>query len=164
MASLANQSDDRRALRRIGGGGKRVEHLVFTMADEAYAVPIAHVGEILRVPPITEVPRAPPYVLGVISVRGRLVTVVDLRRRLSLGETQIVRKTRILLSDVGLTESIGLIVDEVHQVWRLALAEIDPASVLGADPPAHVAGLGRPASGKGMVFVILDLRPILSAL
>ncbi len=164
MAALTKMAAERRALRRTGDGGKRIEHLALSLAGEKYAVPIAHVGEILRLPPITEVPRAPRDVLGVISVRGRLVTVVDLRRRLGVQEAPFDGKTRILLSDVGLAESIGLIVDEVHQVWRFAADEIEAASVLGGEPPAHIAGLGRPAGGNGEVFVILNLRPILAAL
>ena len=88
-------------MRRAGEAGKRVEYLAFVLAGETYAVPIAHVAEILRPPPITEVPRAPRNVLGVISVRGKLVTVIDLRRRFRLAEAPLDRKTRILLADPG---------------------------------------------------------------
>jgi purine-binding chemotaxis protein CheW len=99
----------------------------------------------------------------VVSVRGRLVTVVDLRRRFGLPEAAVDRKTRILLADVGLGEQIGLLVDEVQQVWRLATEEIEPADVIGGEQPAHITGIGRPAAGDGSTFILLDLRPILEA-
>jgi purine-binding chemotaxis protein CheW len=149
-----------RAVRRAGEGGRRTEYLAFALAGETYAVQIANIAEILKPPPITEVPRAPHTVLGVVSVRGKLVTVVDLRRRFHLVESTYDRKTRILLADVGNEEQVGLLVDEVLQVYRLAESEIEPANVLGGDQPAHIAGIGRP---PGALLILLDLRPILEA-
>ena len=160
MAQLARARTDKRAARRAGEAGKRVEYLAFGLAGEMYAVQIAHVAEILRPPPMTAVPRASQTVLGVISVRGKLVTVIDLRRRLHLPSAPIDRKTRILLVDVGTGEDLGLLVDEVNQVWRLASEEIEPANVLGGEQAAYVAGIGRPAAGDGAMLVLLDLRPI----
>src|SRR5580693_5579884 len=101
MAALVRARGEKRAVRRAGEAGRRVEYLAFVLAGETYAVQIAHVAEILRPPPVTEVPRAPGNVLGVISVRGKLVTVIDLRRRFRLDESPMDRKTRILLADVG---------------------------------------------------------------
>jgi purine-binding chemotaxis protein CheW len=161
MPALARARGEKRAARRAGEAGKRTEYLAFVLAGERYAVQIAHIAEILRPPPITEVPRAPRTVLGVISVRGRLVTVIDLRRRFRLAEAPIDRKTRVLLSEGGAGEQLGLLVDEVQQVWRLASEEIEPANVLGGDQPAHIAGIGRPTDGEGMTLILLDLHPIL---
>ena len=72
MADLVKARASKRAVRRAGDGGRRIEYLAFVLAGETYAVQIAHVAEILRPPPITEVPRAPRTVLGVISVRGKV--------------------------------------------------------------------------------------------
>jgi len=162
MSPLARPKSEKRAVRRAGEAGRRVEYLSFVLAGEMYAVQIAHVAEILRPPPITEVPRAPSTVLGVISVRGKLVTVVDLRRRFRLPEASFDRKTRVLLADVGTGEQIGLLVDEVQQVWRLAAQEIEQSNVLGGEQPAHIAGIGRP-SGGAAILILLDLRPILES-
>ena len=93
-----------------------------------------------------------------MSVRGRLVTVVDLRRRFRLAEQPSDRKTRILLVEAG-DEHIGLLVDEVLQVYRLSESEIEPAQVLGGDQPAHIAGIGRP---EGALLILVDLKPILN--
>jgi purine-binding chemotaxis protein CheW len=161
MAALVKARSEKRAVRRAGEAGKRVEYLAFVLAGETYAVPIAHVAEILRPLPITEVPRAPATVLGVISVRGKLVTVMDLRRRFRLPEAPVDRRSRILIADLGKGEQIGLLVDEVQQVWRLASEEIEPANVLGGEQPAHIAGIGRPEDSGGAILILLDLRPIL---
>jgi purine-binding chemotaxis protein CheW len=164
VAALVRARGEKRAVRRAGEAGRRVEYLAFVLAKETYAVQIAHVAEILRPPPITEVPRAPATVLGVISVRGKLVSVIDLRRRFALDESPIDRKSRILLAEAGKGEQVGLLVDEVQQVWRLALEEIEPASVLGGEQAAHIAGIGRPASSRATILILLDLRPILESL
>lgn len=156
----------RRAVER----GARSEYLAFRMADELYAVPISYVKEILKLPPMTEVPRADPDVLGVVSVRGRIVTVIDLRRRLGLPEATTTRRSRVLLAELepeqgGTGERVGLLVDEVLSVYRLAEGEVESANtVLGNELSGYVAGIGRPAGaiteGRSMV-VLLDLHPIL---
>lgn len=143
--------------RRAGDLGRRTEYLAFVLAGDTYAVQIAYIAEILKPPPLTEVPRAPREIIGVMSVRGRLVTVIDLRRRFRLAEQAQDRKTRILLVETG-DEQIGLLVDEVLQVYRLADSEIEPAHVLGGEQPAHIAGIGRP---EGALLVLVDLKPIL---
>ncbi len=148
-------------MRRAGELGRRTEYLAFVLAGETYAVPIGFIAEILKPPPITEIPRAPRTVIGVVSVRGRLVTVIDLRRRFRLHESGFDRKTRILLADVGTDEHIGLLVDEVLQVYRLADSEVEPAAALGGDQPAHIAGIGRP---EGALLILLDLKPLLETI
>ena len=172
MALLTRRgAEPRAAMRRAGELGKRTEYLAFSLAGDLYAVPIGIIAEILKPPPITEVPRAPREVIGVMSVRGRLVSVIDLRRRFRLPEAPFGRKTRILLvgadgaavvSTGGRSENIepmGLLVAEVVQVYRLADAEIEQASVLGGEQPAHIAGIGRPT---GAILILLDLKPILA--
>ncbi len=163
MAALVKARTGKRAVRRAGDGGRLVDFLAFVLAGETYAVPIADVAEILRPPPITVVPRSPPNVLGVISVRGKLVTVVDLRRRFHLPEAPPDRRNRVLLSEAPSGELIGLLVDEVRDVWRLAAPEIEPATVLGGEQAAHITGIGRPAGSPGAVLILIDLRPILAS-
>ncbi len=138
------------------------ELLVFTLAGELYGVELAGIREILTPPPITRVPRAGPDVLGVCSVRGLLVTVVDLRRRMNVDAADDTRRTRILLAQAKDDEVVGLVVDEVKNVMRLNAAEVElAAGVLGGDVSEHVMGVGRPNTGP--VIVLLDIRSLVSS-
>lgn len=144
--------------------GKRAEYLAFALGGEAYAIEIGNIVEILRPLPITEVPRADPSVVGVMSVRGRLVAVLDLKRRFKMakGSVAMDKKSRILLVD-AIDEEIGLLVDEVLQVYRLSEGEIEPPTVLGSEQAPHVVGIGRPAQVPGQaptVLMLIDLVPI----
>ncbi len=145
-------------MQRADESGKRAEYLAFMLGPEAYAIEIGNIVEILKPLPITEVPRADPGVVGVMSVRGRLVTVLDLKRRFRLARSFTMdRKSRILLVD-AVSEEIGLLVDEVLQVYRLSESEIEPPTVLGTEQPLHVVGIGRPQGGA--VLMLLDLAPL----
>lgn len=158
MKPLSRRIEGRSALQRADELGKRAEYLAFMLGTEAYAIEIGSIVEILKPLPITEVPRAEAGVVGVMSVRGRLVAVIDLKRRFRLTRTFTMdKKSRILLVN-AVDEEIGLLVDEVLQVYRLSEAEIEPPTVLGSEQPTHVVGIGRPAGGA--VLMLLDLAPL----
>ena len=162
-ALVPRRAEGRSALQRADELGKRAEYLAFMLGTEAYAIEIGHIVEILKPLPITEVPRADPEVVGVMSVRGRLVTVVDLKRRFKLARTfSMDKKSRILLVSAP-DEEIGLLVDEVLQVYRLAEKEIEPPTVLGSEQQQpHVVGIGRPEKST-QVLLLLDLAPLFVA-
>jgi purine-binding chemotaxis protein CheW len=160
MADLARRASAAMARQDSTARGAVREFLVFVLSGDAYGVELTRIREILSPPPITEVPRAPSQVIGVCSVRGLLVTVVDLRRRLKLEERPATRRSRILLAEAPHGEVIGLFVYEVRQVMRLAEPEIELASsVLGGDVSEHVVGISRPS---GQLIILLDLKSIVS--
>jgi purine-binding chemotaxis protein CheW len=131
------------------------EFLLFTLAGDAYAVELGRVREIVSPPQLTKVPRAASEVMGVCSVRGLLVTVIDLRRRIRVQQSPPSRSSRILLTSNQGGEVVGLFVDEVRHVVRLEGADIESAAtVLGGDVPDHVLGIGRT---KDEVIVVLNL-------
>jgi purine-binding chemotaxis protein CheW len=132
-----------RATRAIDAAANSKEYLAFDLATERYALPLGCVREIMRVPQVTEVPRGPDDVLGVISARGAVTTLIDLRRRLHLPEAPQSHRSRVLLVDLG-EEIVGLLVDAVLQVHRLAQDEIEFATVMGGSAPTHLSGIGRP--------------------
>lgn len=135
------------------------EFLSFRLGPDVYAVELSHIREIVSPPPLTEVPRAASEVLGLCSVRGLLVTVFDLRRKLGLPEGASTRLSRILLATTDIGEVIGVFVDEVRQVIRLAPGEIEvTANVLGGELSDHVIGVGRPG---GEFVVLLDFARML---
>jgi purine-binding chemotaxis protein CheW len=135
------------------------EFLMFVVGGELFGIELTGIREILSPPPITPVPRSSREVLGVCSVRGLLVTVLCLRRKLRLVEPPSTRRSRILLTSSTSGETVGLLVDEVRQVVRLQASEIESAaSALGSDASEHVVGVARP---PGSFVVLLDLKSIL---
>lgn len=143
-AGIARSATERAA--KVEDTGVR-EFLAFMLAAETYALPLACVREILRMPNIAEVPRAPADVLGIIAVRGQVVTLVDLRQKLALPKAPLGGRSRVLLVDQG-DELLGLLCDRVLQVHRLSENEVELASVLGSGASSYVMGVGRPGLRK----------------
>jgi purine-binding chemotaxis protein CheW len=155
--------------------GPRTKYLAFRLDGDLYAAPVSLIRKILTPPPLIPIPRAPEAVLGIISDRGMIVTVIDLRKRLRLRTSPSTGRSRILLVDATEGELLGLYVDEVLQVYRLAESEIElAATALGAEVANHIAGIARPSPGSGMrrtdatehdgsVVILLDLRAVLSS-
>lgn len=136
------------------------ELLAFVCNGELFAVELRAIHEIVIPPPITPVPRACPAILGICSVRGRLATVVDLRHVLGQPPQPPGRRSRVLLAQSSSDELLGLLVDEVRQVVRLSVAQLELSSQnLGGDVSEAVRGIGRPDTGE--VLVLLDLLAVL---
>ena len=114
------------------------ELLAFEVGETTYAVPIERVREILRMRPITPVPRVPEVVCGVISIRGEVVEVVDLRRRLGLSATVPDRRTRIVVIHGFDGRVTGCMVDRVREVLRMPEEALLPAAEVDAE---NVSGL-----------------------
>ena len=134
------------------------ELLAFSVNEEAFAVELKDIVEIVVPPPITLVPRAAKAVLGVCSVRGQLVTVVDLRCILGLPASKTTAQGRILLAQSG-GNTFGLQVDSVQQVVRLKSEKIEKTSFQGNnDSVEAVRAIARLREGE--VIVILDINAL----
>jgi len=132
--------------------------LAVLAGDEAYGFPLSAVREILVSPPLTEVPRAPEHFLGVISVRGQIITLIDLLRMLHLEVTESRPHTRVLLVDNG-QELVGVAVDRVVEVYRMEPDQIEYASAVDAELSEYVVGLARvpaqsPSDAEEMLILI----------
>ena len=134
-------------------------HIVgFRVGRETFGVPIGLVHEIVRVPEITNVPDSPGYVEGVINLRGKIVSVVDLRKR--FGEKTITthKKNRILVAEVE-GKMVGLIVDAASEVIKIPETEVDlPPSVFEEGELNYVTGVGKL---HGRLVILIDLSKIL---
>jgi purine-binding chemotaxis protein CheW len=135
-------------------------HIVgFQVGRETYGVPIASLHEIVRLTEITAVPDAPEYIEGVINLRGKIVSVIDLRKR--FGEKQIVannKKNRILVveSHGRLT---GLIVDSASDVIKIPAEDVEPPPAVFQEGGLNcVTGLGK---YKNRLIVLLDMNKLL---
>lgn len=111
--------------------GTQAELLGFMLADEEYALDVLEVREIIRLQPITAVPRSAAWVRGIVTLRGVIVPIFDLRRRLGLPPDEPGPDTRIVVSERG-GEPAGLIVDRITQVLRVPHDRLEP-------PPQTIA-------------------------
>lgn len=140
--------------------GERVRHLSFRVAAEEYAMALTQVRETIKVPAITEVPLTPPYVAGIISLRGTILPVIDLRKRLGLATEEVTRKSRILVAESE-GRLVGLLVDEVRDVVEIRKDLIEPPPpVLSPAEAEFISGVGRASAapgGKERVFILLNL-------
>jgi purine-binding chemotaxis protein CheW len=134
-------------------------HIVgFKVGRETYGVPITSLHEIVRVPEITAVPDAPDFMEGVINLRGKIVSVLDLRKR--LGEAQAVssRRNRILVVEHNGRLS-GLIVDSASEVIKIPAADVEPSPTEFLEGGLNcVTGLGK---YQGRLIVLLDMAKLL---
>jgi purine-binding chemotaxis protein CheW len=131
--------------------------VTFFLGVEEYALPIVQVQEINRVAEITRVPNCPDHVRGVVNLRGRILPVIELKRRLNLGETTVTRESRIVVVEHG-TKVLGLMVDRVAQVLNIYSEQMD-------EVPEEVVQVQRnfiKAVGKieGRMIILLDLDGI----
>lgn len=134
-------------------------HLVgFRIGRETFGVPIGQVHEIVRIPEITIVPEAPEYVEGIINLRGKIIPVVDLRKRFREKVIDTDRKNRILVAEIE-GERVGLIVDSASEVLKIPPGNIDPPPrVFEEGELNYVTGVGKL---NGRLIVLIELSKIL---
>ncbi|HET7293258.1 MAG TPA: chemotaxis protein CheW [Vicinamibacteria bacterium] len=135
------------------------EHLVtFFLSGEEYGVDVRLVQEIIRVVEITQVPRAPDFIKGVINLRGRIIPVIDLKRKLGLGEVALERQTRVVVIRLR-DRLVGLLVDGASQVLKVPVSTIEaaPEEVVEIDAN-YIRGV---AKLEKRLIILVDLPKIL---
>ena len=134
-------------------------HIVgFQVGRETYGVPITSLHEIVRVPEITTVPDAPSFMEGVINLRGKIVSVMDLRKRLGEKKVTSGKRNRILVVEHRGRLS-GLIVDSASEVLKIPASDVEPSpAALHEGGLNCVTGLGK---HKGRLIVLLDMSRLL---
>ena len=133
--------------------------VVFKLGKEEYGVSILQVQEIKRMTDITRVPHTPEYIKGVINLRGSVLPVFDLKRRLDLPKAEYTEDTRIII--VNLDDlAVGLIVDGVSEVTAIAAEQIDSSqSVAGNVGSSFISGVGKL---DNRLLILLDLEAIIT--
>lgn len=142
-------------------GGK---FLTFLLDSEEYGIPINKVKEIIGIMDITNVPRTPAFIKGVINLRGKIIPVMDLRLKFGLGERSYNQRTCIIVVEVdfsGSRRTMGIVVDTVSEVASIQKNDIEllPECGAGADT-AFLTGLGKV---KGKVILLLDIEQVLGS-
>jgi purine-binding chemotaxis protein CheW len=137
-----------------------IQLVTFSIGEEEFGVDILKVQEIIRTMEITKVPRAQDFVEGVINLRGKVIPIIDLRRRFGLDSKAHDKHTRIIVIEIN-NMIVGFVVDSVSEVLRIPASTVEP-------PPPVVAGLESDyISGVGKLhdrlLILLDLDKLLSS-
>jgi len=140
------------------------KYLTFILDNERYSVPVLKVREIMRLSPITPVPRMPPYIKGVINLRGKIVPVIDLRERFGLQMVTDLDRICVIVVQFdtadGAVQLMGMIVDVVEEVSQFNTEDLEmPPDFGGSIDTRFITGM---AKSKGSVKTLLDIDRLLN--
>lgn len=139
------------------------QYLTFVLNGEVFAIGILSIKEIIEYGNLTEVPRMPEFIRGVINLRGAVVPVIDLGSRFGKSSSKVSRRTCIVIIEVqheGEQQVVGVMVDAVNEVLDIPASEIEPAPAFGAKIRADfIRGMGKV---EGKFVIILDVNHVLS--
>ena len=132
--------------------------VIFKLANEDYGLPISKVQEINRMVAVTKLPNSPEFMEGIINLRGRIIPVLDLRKRFGFNTREHQDDTRIIVVDIS-GQTVGLIVDAVHEVAKIPGDCIEPPPPSFVMDAQFVQGIGKFADA---LVVILDIDRIIT--
>ncbi|EPQ9705091.1 chemotaxis protein CheW [Vibrio cholerae] len=136
-----------------------LQWVTFQLEEETYGINVMQVREVLRYTEIAPVPGAPDYVLGIINLRGNVVTVIDTRSRFGLMQGEITDNTRIIVIESE-RQVIGILVDSVAEVVYLRSSEIDSTPSVGTDESSKfIQGV---SNRDGKLLILVDLNKFLT--
>ena len=136
-----------------------LQWVTYKLGEETYGINVMQVQEVLRHTEIAPVPGAPDYVLGIINLRGNVVTVIDTRARFGLEPTDLTDSTRIVIIESE-EQVLGILVDSVAEVVYLRSSEIDSAPNVGTEESAKfIQGV---STRDGQLLILVDLNKLLS--
>jgi purine-binding chemotaxis protein CheW len=151
------------AARHLEAAGEAHQYLTFLLGGEMYALGILNVKEIIEYGQLTEIPMMPAFIRGVINLRGSVVPVVDLSARFGHTQSEVGKRTCIVIVEVRQGENrhdLGIMVDAVSEVLEIPGGEIEPPPTFGAKIRADfIAGMGKVA---GQFVILLDIQRVLS--
>lgn len=140
--------------------GSLLQLVTFSIDEEEFGVNILKVQEIIRIMEITRVPRSPEFVEGVINLRGRVIPIVDLRRRFGLAAIAHDKDTRIIVIELN-SLVVGFIVDAVSEVLRIPADTVEPTPPVAAGVDSeYISGVGKL---QDRLLILLDLDKLLTA-
>lgn len=132
----------------------------FRLGDEIYGVDVMGIREVLRYTEITPVPGAPYYVLGIINLRGNVVTVIDTRTRFGLNRGEVDNNSRIVVVEVD-KQVIGMLVDSVAEVTYLRLSEIEKAPNVGNEETSKF--INGVCNKNDELLILIDLEKMIDS-
>lgn len=154
VATISGAAD----MMKASGSGEILQLVTFTLGSEEYAVDILKVQEINRMKEITRVPNSPAYVEGVINLRGKVIPVVNIRKKFGLPEKENDEQSRIMIIDIqGIT--MGLVVDSVSEVLRVPSSIVEPTPPMASNISTEfIKGI---AKLEDRLIILLDMDRLL---
>ncbi|WP_339800190.1 chemotaxis protein CheW [uncultured Marinobacter sp.] len=138
---------------------KVLQYVTFRLDDETYGIDVMQIQEVLRYTEIAPVPGAPDYVLGIINLRGNVVTVIDTRRRFGLADAEVSDATRIVVMESD-SQVMGVLVDSVAEVVYLKASEIETAPNVGNEESARfIQGV---CNKNGELIILVEFEKMLT--
>ena len=135
------------------------KYLTFILSNEEYGLEILKVREIIGIMDVTEIPQTPPFIKGVINLRGKVIPVIDLRLKFKMEEADHTKETCIIVVDVD-TVLMGIIVDTVSEVLDIKAEQIEPSPQFGSSVSTDfILGMGKVGD---KVKILLDIQKVLS--
>ncbi|WP_051822745.1 chemotaxis protein CheW [Desulfonatronum thiodismutans] len=149
----------REAAAHKGVGNELLQLVTFHIGDEEFGVEILKVQEIIRMMGITRVPKAPDFVEGVINLRGKVIPIIDLRKRFGMVSQEHDSQTRIIVLEIN-TVIVGFVVDSVSEVLRIPANTVEPPpAIISGIESEYISGVGKLAD---RLLILLDLDHLLS--
>jgi purine-binding chemotaxis protein CheW len=159
QASPGGKAAASKAALALANAAEIAQYLTFQLSGEMYAVGILNVKEIIEYGQLTEIPMMPAFIRGVINLRGSVVPVVDLSARFGHAQSEVGKRTCIVIVEVSQGDDkhdLGIMVDAVSEVLEVSSADIEPAPAFGAKIRADfIDGMAK-ISGK--FVIILDIQ------
>lgn len=135
------------------------QYVTFRLDDETYGINVMQIQEVLRYTEIAPVPGAPDYVLGIINLRGNVVTVIDTRQRFGLSQSDVSDQTRIVVLEID-GQVVGVLVDSVAEVVYLKQSEVETAPNVGNEESARfIQGV---CNKNGELIILVEFEKMLS--
>lgn len=136
-----------------------IQWVTFRLDGETYGINVMQVQEVLRVSEIAPVPGAPDYVMGIINLRGNVVTVIETRKRFGLAQGEIDDSSRVVIIESN-ENVVGILVDSVAEVVDLKRSEIEPSPNVGNDESSkYIDGV---ATHNNNLLILVDINKLLS--
>lgn len=136
-----------------------LQYVTFRLDNETYGINVMQIQEVLRYTEIAPVPGAPDYVMGIINLRGNVVTVIDTRRRFGLQEAEVTDHTRIVVIEAE-QQVVGILVDSVAEVVYLRQSEIETTPNVGNDESARfIQGV---CNKNGELIILVEFEKMLT--
>ncbi len=140
---------------------EEIQVIIFSINEVKYGISIDKIIEVIKMEPITPLPKTPEFIKGVINLRGKVIPVIDLRERFGLPSTEYTSDTRIIITLIEEKKEIGLIVDAVYEVLTIDSSIIEPPlPMVGSLKSEYINGIAKLESN---LVLIIDIEKILTS-